>query len=141
MWRRSLRPGLDSWLWLLLGVLVGVSSLAPFDRVGDFRHRHFPPASAFSGGAIGIGFDTDEIGAIRSASARHGRFELGNGLHILRQRAERCRVRGEVDAWRAIESLHAIVEEIVDGLAATGLLGTIGEDVAQVAEASNVRFC
>src|SRR6266404_5874735 len=130
MWRRSLRPGLDSWLLPLLVVLVGVSSLAHFDPVGDFRYRHFPPASAFRGCAIGIGFDTDEIGAIRSASARHGRFELGNGLHILRERAERCRMRGEIDVWRATGSLHAIVEEIVERLAATGLLETLDAAVA-----------
>src|SRR6266851_6535363 len=134
MRRRRLRPGFDSWLLLLLVLLVGVSSLAYLLPVGDFRHRHLPPASTFRGAAIGIGFDADEIGAIRSAGALHGRFELGNGLHILRERAERRRVRGEVDAWRAIGSLHAIVEEIIERLAATGLLEAIDAAVAQVVE-------
>src|SRR6266849_6047299 len=114
MRRLSLGPGFDSWLLLLLVLLIGVSSLAHLDPVGDFRYRHFPPASAFRGRASRVGFDADEIGAIRTAGTRHGRFELGNGLHILRQRAERRRVRGEVDAWRAVGSPHAIVEEIVE---------------------------
>src|SRR5437660_10929790 len=97
-----------SWSLLLLVVFVSLAGMSNLRAFRYFGYRYVPPASAFGGCLVGIGFDRDDVSALRSASARKCRFELRNRLHVLRQRAKRGVMRRNINRCRDPQSLHAI---------------------------------
>ncbi len=115
-------------------LFVGFARAAHAFALGDFGHGDVPPPAAGLGRTVGIGLDADDVGSRRGAGALERRFELGYRLDVLGQRAERSRMRGEIDARRAVGTLHAIVEQVVERLPAAGLLQPVDAAVAAIVE-------
>ena len=109
-------------------------------RRGDFlalrhcRHRDFPPATAGLGRPRRRRVDRHHVGAVRRAGARQRRLELRDRARVLGVRAERARVRGEVDRGRRAAAVRAVVEQIVERRPAHRLLQPADAAVAAVVE-------
>ena len=82
-----------------------------------------------------------QITYVRSAARARCSAASSSGivLHVLGERAERRRVRGEVDARRAVRALHAVVEQVVERRAAARLLQPVDAAVAAVVEHDDDR--
>ena len=111
-------------------------------RFGHFRHAPLPTTSRLPSvvraGSVSM---HDDVRAVGRARARQRRLELGDRLHVLGQRAQRARVRREVDRRRAVRALHAVVEQVVERRAADRLLQPVDAAVAAVVEHDDRRAC